>query len=67
MTSKRRLRRESCQGKARHKTPEAAWLQAYNSRDVRDRHRLQPYRCGFCGCWHIGHAPTRVLRKMAAA
>lgn len=58
MASKRRQRRQQCQGKARHETIEFAQVAAdaiHRSRGV----SVFPYRCGFCSYFHIGHDPER--------
>lgn len=28
---------------------------------------MRPYRCGACGCWHMGHLPGVVLRGQVGA
>lgn len=60
MASKRRLRRKQCAGKNRHKTHEAALIEI---RMIRKRYghqgQVNPYRCPFCGAFHIGHTPGR--------
>jgi hypothetical protein len=56
MASKRRLRRQSCEGKVRHETAGAAWIAAKRTGDGRE---TKPYRCPFCGLWHVGHLPHR--------
>lgn len=57
MSSKRRLRRKSCEGKIRHVDAGAA--QAALTALVRNKGwqgPMNPYKCRFCGGWHIGHS-----------
>ncbi len=54
MASKRRLRRNACDGKKRHSNKDEA-LTAY--RNVRRRHgRMRAYQCKWCNGWHLGHS-----------
>jgi hypothetical protein len=62
VSSKRAHRRKACTGKIRHPDPAHARAAA---RQARTRgHRVNPYPCGYCGGWHIGH-PTRRQRHAA--
>lgn len=61
MASKRRVRRKSCQGKARHANEENAWKAVRATQDVVHTIGLEPYKCAFCGWWHIGHNRGKVL------
>lgn len=62
MSSKRHLRRRSCEGKIAFQTEAAAW-----ARVRRDQLRgLHPYRCAFAGHWHLGHSP-RVTKEQVLA
>lgn len=54
MSSKRALRRKQCKGKVRHETREFALIAL---RHTRSYGNLSPYKCRFCGGWHIGHTP----------
>jgi len=58
--SRRKLRRDSCTGKRRFESFEAAreTLQRwFPDRDA--MHVLNAYQCVFCrGAWHIGHRPS---------
>ncbi len=51
MASKRRLRRKSCDGKVGHETFGAAFVAAKRTHGS----GLVPYRCRFCGKFHVGH------------
>ena len=62
MSSKRRLRRRSCEGKARHADKTGAVL-AVNQLWVKSRARVHPYECRFCGGWHVGRPPEKRGRK----
>jgi hypothetical protein len=54
MAPKRRLRRKSCEGKVKHETAGAAWIAA---KRTGDGHETKPYKCKWCGKWHVGHRP----------
>lgn len=58
MSSKRAIRRKACKGKVRHADQAAAHgaLRALNQ-DKGYQGPMNPYRCPFCGGWHIGHSP----------
>lgn len=56
MSSKRRLRRRSCEGKVRHESAAGANI-ARAKLARRDDDRMNAYHCRFCGGWHVGHAP----------
>lgn len=58
MSSKRRLRRAKCTGKVRHADEAAAKQAIYKlTRKMTGAlGHMQPYRCGLCGGWHIGHS-----------
>lgn len=45
-------RAASCTGKARHKSHDAASIEARRADDA----RVQPYPCKFCNGWHVGSA-----------
>jgi len=62
MSSKRRIRRRSCEGKKvyiREEAKEAAYSVSRKSAE-----KLVPYHCRFCRQWHIGHPPISVQRKL---
>ncbi len=56
MSSKRRIRRRSCEGKIPYATSEAAKTAIYAQRHKWTA-RMNAYPCPFCGQYHIGHAP----------
>jgi hypothetical protein len=57
MSSKRRLRRRGCEGKHRHPTLEEAQAHIVSLARSYGARGLRPYRCKFCGAYHVGHAP----------
>lgn len=60
MASKRRLRRKQCTGKNRHKDFAGAMIEVRLIKRRYDHQgQIQPYRCQFCGMFHIGHTPGR--------
>lgn len=64
MSSKRAIRRKQCTGKVRHDTQEHALVavRALVKKYAGNIGHLSPYRCGFCGGWHVGHTPGRQRR-----
>lgn len=54
MASKRRIRRKACRLKRMYLGRGMAEFAAYQARR-RTLERIQAYRCGFCGNWHLGH------------
>ena len=44
----------SCEGKVRHETLVAAQRHA-NNPARKFRFHGTPYKCAFCGFWHVGH------------
>lgn len=58
MSSKRRLRRAKCTGKVRHADEHGAKQAIFKlTRKMTGAlGHMQPYRCSFCGGWHIGHS-----------
>ena len=55
MASKRRLRRNGCGHKAKHKTLEAARIAAaISARIFQTRMWLRAYKCEWCSYYHIG-------------
>ena len=66
MSSKRAVRRKSCSGKVRYDDIELAW-KAVRASGARDNSGwILPYKCRFCGGYHIGHAPKRVKKVFRA-
>ncbi len=60
MASLRRVRKIACDGKVRHETKGAAYVAAHRTGNGRE---VKPYKCQFCGCWHVGHQPTGPKRR----
>jgi hypothetical protein len=58
MASKRRQRRNSCEGKIRHKTIVGAWIASRKTDG-----KVRPYRCKFCSAYHVGHASGKQKRR----
>ena len=54
MSSKRRLRRRSCEQKRRYGSAHHA-KRARRAADPVKFHGVHPYHCQFCGGWHLGH------------
>lgn len=52
MASKRRIRRNMCDGKVKHRSEAGAKIAI---RKTGSRHPMRAYKCRFCNCWHIGH------------
>jgi hypothetical protein len=63
MASKRRLRRKACGGKHRHASQEEAVAHSISLRRKGETGVLNAYHCGYCGGYHVGHAPRQRLRK----
>lgn len=59
MSSKRRIRRKSCEGKRRHKTHDDAVKEMCEGRI---REGLTVYKCRFCHQYHVGHK-TKAARR----
>ena len=59
MSSKRRIRRRSCEGKTKYKTRNAAKVAIHTG-----NHKgfMLPYKCKFCKQWHVGR-PNKNRRK----
>jgi hypothetical protein len=59
MASKRRQRRRSCKSKIRHDSEENAWIHAHHLGVA-----YHPYRCQFCGGWHVGRLAKEKVRGL---
>lgn len=62
MASKRRMRRNGCEGKKRYETQkEAEHGRNYLVIKTMDQHKsyVNVYHCKFCGGWHVGHLSKR--------
>ena len=65
MSSKRRLRRNECKGKARYEGQMAAQAAIGRlRRRTGTREWLNAYRCRWCNGWHFGHPPRRVRQAI---
>ncbi len=64
MSSKRRIRRKSCEGKRRHKTHEDAMKEL---RGCSVKTGLRIYKCQFCHHYHVGHMSARARAGMEAS
>jgi hypothetical protein len=58
MSSRRALRRKSCEGKIRHETLGAAWIAARKTDGG-----VRPYKCKWCSMFHVGHEPGKQKRR----
>ncbi|MDY7027968.1 MAG: hypothetical protein SVR04_06700 [Spirochaetota bacterium] len=65
MSSKRRIRRRSCEGKVRHESLEAAKIACREMR--RQGEIVRPYHCRFCGGYHVGHYNRRKVAEARMA
>lgn len=63
MSSKRKIRRKSCDGKQKHDTR----TEAVNHKMTLVRKgipletKLWTYLCSFCKKWHVGHPPAKLV------
>lgn len=58
MSSKRRVRAKSCEGKVRHATMAGACIAARKTDE-----KVRPYKCRHCPGWHVGHEPGKQKRR----
>ena len=65
MSSKRAVRRKSCEGKVRHATKDAAHLSAMHTR-ARGWGFVGAYKCQFCSGWHVGHPSAKQKQAFRA-
>jgi len=63
VASKRARRRHACLGKRAYASKVEAMQAAYA---LRSEGIVGTYRCRWCGQWHVGHVPRRVLQAIAA-
>ncbi len=56
-------------GKIRHKSKAQALghIRSLKQRRLPNADSLQPFRCGHCGRWHVGHAQPLVRRPSCSA
>ena len=66
MSSKRRLRRRSCEGKKAYATAVEAEAAAKRLRGAFWTSRYRSYKCQFCGRWHAGRASNKDYQAMRA-
>ena len=53
--SKKKDKRKSCRSKVGHKTQDGAYTHIKKITKTNFIfHKLRPYKCGYCGLWHIG-------------
>lgn len=57
MSSKRRIRKKSCEGKQRFDTANDAQTSAFHLRV--NGHIFNYYKCKFCKKYHFGHRPKQ--------
>lgn len=62
MSSKRHLRRRSCEGKVAYESQVEAARQAGLVRRAHQGGSWAAYRCDFCGKWHVGRPSARQRR-----
>lgn len=69
MSSKRAIRRNSCDGKTRFGSfnEAAGALRALVRKIGNEGWPLQAYRCNFCNGFHFGHVPAKALAARRAA
>jgi hypothetical protein len=63
MASKRKERRDSCQGKRRYETRQEA-LDATRHIRCSAARPMRVYPCRWCRGYHVGHMPTKYIRAM---
>lgn len=62
MASNRKKKQKACTGKIKHKTFKLALDHAkFLSRSEK---WITPYKCKFCGYFHVGHAPYWIRRRL---
>jgi DNA-directed RNA polymerase subunit RPC12/RpoP len=66
MSSKRRLRRNTCGHKIGHTEEAARAAIRALRRTGAVLAALTPYRCPYCGAFHIGHPPRNVRQAIQA-
>lgn len=66
MSSKRRIRRRSCEGKVNYPDKATAIHNAGILRKTHQGGTWRAYRCEFCGGWHVGRPSRRDNQALAA-
>jgi len=64
MSSKRRLRKNSCTGKKRFNCQDA--MDNSKAASMFARTKYMAYKCKFCGWWHVGRPNQRILQGIRA-
>jgi hypothetical protein len=64
VSSKRARRRRACGHKHKHATCEDAMRHVRHLRLMTGAYYL-PYRCSFCGQWHVGRPSKRIVQAIA--
>jgi len=62
MTSKRRIRRNSCEGKRRYASQSQAVAAMIAFRKTHPDSQFATYKCSFGSHGHFGHVATRIQR-----
>jgi predicted Zn-ribbon and HTH transcriptional regulator len=69
MASKRNQRRKSCIGKVKYTSEDDALKSVYHLKRLNAKNaivsRISPYKCHFCGSWHVGHLNNNAKRCIA--
>lgn len=64
MASKRRQRRNSCEGKHRHESEDSAYAHLHGLHaNGRARPGMHVYKCPFGRHWHVGRRPNRFRKS----
>lgn len=64
MSSKRRLRRRSCEGKKYYATVEEAEADARKLRGKFWTSNYRAYGCQFCGGYHVGRPSAKAIKAI---
>ncbi len=58
MSSKRRIRRKSCDGKVQYSSSAEGQVAIWSiKKNTGDQSLINVYKCQFCKKYHVGHAP----------
>lgn len=60
MSSKRRIRKNSCDGKQRHDNSKSAYAHLSKLRVKDGAYGMNVYKCQFCKGYHVGHLPNKI-------
>lgn len=63
MSSKRKIRRKSCDGKQKHESRNDAVNHKMTlvRKGIPIGAKLWVYLCSFCSRWHVGHPPAKLV------